>query len=112
MTDTEQNIAVAEACGWEIKPLAENGPLVWWLRDEPKYYGDDPPIDYGTDLNAMHEAEKVLTVAQRVTYKYQIGVVMSGGSVGRAIPDWWLIHEATAAQRREAFLRAIGKWKE
>tara|TARA_R110000868_G_scaffold45398_2_gene150638 strand:+ start:343 stop:753 length:411 start_codon:yes stop_codon:yes gene_type:complete len=68
--------------------------------------------DYLNDLNAMHEAEKVLTVAQRITYAYQIGVVLSGGSVGRAIPNWWFIHEATAAQRAEAFFRTLGLWHE
>ena len=68
--------------------------------------------DYLNDLNAMHEAEKVLTVAQRIAYAFQIGVVLSGGTVGRAIPNWWFIHEATAAQRARAFLETIGKWED
>ena len=71
-----------------------------------------PIPDYLNDLNAMHEAEKVLTVAQRIAYANQIAVVLSGGSVGRAIPNWWFIHEATASQRAEAFLRTLGLWEE
>ena len=89
MTPEQQQVAIEEACG-----------------DKTRYR------DYPFDLNAMHEAEKVLTVAQRITYANQIGVVLSGGSVGRAIPNWWFIHEATASQRAEAFLRTIGKWEE
>ena len=89
MTPEQQQVAIAEACG-----------------DKTGYR------DYLNDLNSIHEAEKTLTVAQRITYANQIGVVLSGGSVGRAIPNWWFIHEATASQRAEAFLRTVGKWEE
>ena len=100
MTPEQQRIAIAEACGWTDTQIIDG-----------KYGQTDVP-DYLNDLNAMHKAEKVLTVAQRITYANQIGVVLSGESVGRAIPNWWFIHEATAAHRAEAFLRAIGKWEE
>ena len=100
MTPEQQRIAIAEACGWTDTQIIDG-----------KYGQTDVP-NYLNDLNAMHEAEKVLTVAQRITYANQIGVILSGGSVGRAIPNWWFIHEATASQRAEAFLRTIGKWEE
>ena len=100
MTPEQQRIAIAESCGWTDTQIIDG-----------KYGQTDVP-DYLNDLNAMHEAEKVLTVAQRITYANQIGVVLSGGSGGRAIPNWWFIHEATASQRAEAFLRTIGKWEE
>ena len=100
MTPEQQRIAIAESCGWTDTQIIDG-----------KYGQTDVP-DYLNDLNAMHKAEKVLTVAQRITYANQIGVVLSGGSVGRAIPNWWFIHEATASQRAEAFLRTIGKWEE
>ena len=100
MTPEQQRIAIAESCGWTDTQIIDG-----------KYGQTDVP-DYLNDLNAMHEAEKVLTVAQRITYANQIGVILSGGSVGRAIPNWWFIHEATAAHRAEAFLRTIGKWEE
>jgi hypothetical protein len=56
--------------------------------------------DYLNNLNAMHEAENVLTADQ--WYEYD-----------RLMPlrDPQKMH-ATAAQRAEAFLRAIGKWVE
>ena len=64
--------------------------------------------NYTEDLNAMHEAEKVLRVAPdtyqpggRGHYAQLLDEVC--GSDGKAF--------ATAAQRAEAFLRTIGKWK-
>ena len=114
MTPEQQRIAIAESCG-----LTNVAPMI---VKNVKHKGDDITVgiwsddgwvpQYLNDLNAMHEAEKVLTVAQRINYANQIGVVLSGGSVGRAIPNWWFIHEATASQRAEAFLRTLGLWEE
>jgi hypothetical protein len=113
MSPEKQRIAIAIACG-----LQNVAPVI--VRNVT-HQGDDRTVgissdsgwvpDYLNDLNACHEMEKVLTVAQRVTYAFQIGVVLSGGSVGRAIPDWWFIHIATPAQRAEAFLRTLGIWE-
>ena len=104
MTPEQQRIKIAEARGWTDAEIVNvNGKIMHGQTEVP---------DYLNDLNAMHEAEKVLTVAQRITYANQIGVVLSGGSVGRAIPNWWFIHEATASQRAEAFLRTLDKWEE
>ena len=111
MTREQQRIAIAEACGWTVTHWKVNPFDVIATKDGTEYLLKHLP-DYLNDLNAMHEAEKVLTVAQRITYANQIGVVLSGGSVGRAIPNWWFIHEATASHRAEAFLRTIGKWEE
>ena len=51
--------------------------------------------DYLNDLNAMHEAEQTLDGNQRLPYLVLLQ--------GHCFP--------TAAQRAEAFLRTIGKWK-
>jgi len=56
--------------------------------------------DYLNDLNAMHEAEKVLTAKQKGRYAHLLT-----GSCGRA----W---DATATQRAQAFLKTLGLWKE
>ena len=109
MNQEKQRIAIAEACGWTD---ITRGPYDGRPFGRYKTHQLEGVPDYLNDLNAMHEAEKVLTVAQRITYANQIGVVLSNGSVGRAIPNWWFIHEATAAQRAEAFLRTIGKWEQ
>ena len=55
------------------------------------------------DLNAMHDAEKVLTDDQRdIFYPRWLGGFMS-----RTGPIY-----ATARQRAQAFLRTMGKWEE
>ena len=64
------------------------------------------PPDYLNDLNAMHQAEKVLTQAQ--DYQYRDSVLPAVCKDGSGM----IALTATAAQRAEAFLRTIGKWKE
>ena len=103
MNKEQQRIKIAEACGWKWerlytgelygKPMGEQGPL----RELP---------DYLNDLNAMHEAEKVLRchgpnesdliVFDRcINYQENIGYNVF----------------ATAAQRAEAFIRTLGTWE-
>ena len=94
MTNEEINIAIAEACGWTTKHKG-----LWVERLQT--YAALP--NYLNDLNAMHDAEKVLTNEQlevycNILHKPNHGV-------------YWAIH-ATASQRAEAFVRTIGKWKE
>ena len=89
MNPEQQRIAIAEACGWKT---GYRDPEAW-----------HPLPDFLHDLNAMHEAEKVLTNEQlevycNILHKPNHGV-------------YWAIH-ATASQRAEAFLRTIGKWEE
>ena len=87
MNPEQQRIAIAEACGW----LKVHGHSVAGIPD------------YLNDLNAMHDAEKVLILdCVWATYLGELSVVVAEKS---------LVH-ATAAQRAEAFLRTIGKWKE
>ena len=108
MTPEEKRIAIAEACGWtcfkeEIKPA------ITYLWACPLGVEGDFDIvpDYINDLNAMHEAEKVLTEKQRLYFHvYLTKMTRSDQSAG----FWGLIH-ATAAQRADAFLMTIGKLK-
>jgi hypothetical protein len=93
MTDEEINIKIAEACGWHYYDgwKHEDG------REDKLPYG---PPNYCSDLNAMHEAEKVLTLKRLLIYAE------------------WLESEygffgitATARQRAEALLCTLGKWE-
>jgi hypothetical protein len=85
----EQRIAIAEACGWKT---GYRDPEAW-----------HPLPDYLNDLNAMHDAEKVLNEKQEDIMNSTLWDIMDGRK--------YLWH-ATASQRAEAFLRTIGKWKE
>lgn len=58
--------------------------------------------DYCADLNAMHEAEKVLSVDQIAMYFWRLCDASKKDNPFMAI----------ALQRAEAFLRTLGKWEE
>jgi hypothetical protein len=97
MSEQEINEAIAEACGRERDP--DGG----WYPDNGLRVGTQAIPDYCADLNAMHEAEKVLTDDQReVFYPRNLGAWQSPFNV---------IY-APARQRAEAFLRTVGKWEE
>lgn len=105
MNPIKQQITIAEACGWfEIKNHNGLSALGSWKGYHPNHaniIGSPQPIpDYLNDLNAMHDAEKVLTDEQWDLYCGYLG-----GSLRSCA-------SATASQRAEAFLRTIGKWEE
>ena len=104
MTDEQQRIAIAEACGWNSKSDFQiNANLRYhatWVESENR--GFFIP-DYPNDLNAMHEAEVV--------------IIKSGYTAIRTYED--LLQKqianiifATAAQRAEAFLKTLNLWIE
>lgn len=110
MTPEAQRIAIAEACGWThyhadlwVPPIVTGDP------DFSELQCDAIP-DYPTDLNAMHEAEKVLPSTERDKYWVYLSQIVNREH--RMASTSWLCVNATAAQRAEAFLRTIGKWEE
>jgi hypothetical protein len=102
MKDEQINIAIAEVCGWIIikacdgsligKPKNEQGPM------------DEIP-DYCNDLNAMHEAEKILSDESHADYACELVKTI------RRNGEWFESVSATAAKRAEAFLKTINKWE-
>lgn len=102
MKPEAQCIAIAEACGWTAERWGDKPHEISWITPQ-QTYGHCP--DYLSDLNAMHEAEKVLTDEQDILYFDELAL-MTCGNTGS-----FLIH-ATAAQRAEAFLRTIDKWED
>jgi hypothetical protein len=101
MIPAAQRIAIAVACGWTDTQIIDGK------------YGQSEVPDYLADLNAMHEAEKVLTQDQMIDYSRNVGkLVTSHLPASRAAwMDYKLIN-STASQRAEAFIRTIGKWEE
>ena len=99
MTDQEINLVIAEACP-TVAGVWSDGELRWDSKLRPVPTCFDPV----NDLNAMHEAEKVLDgVLQRGDY-WDYLFSLTGG-------EFEMCH-ATARQRAEAFLRTLGKWKD
>ena len=97
MNEEAQRIAIAEACG----------TLQWSYALPQKCVAASVP-DYCNDLNAMHDAEKVLS--RGVGYHQSCGFGLYRTALAEVCDEQHPI-DATAAQRAEAFLRTIGKWE-
>ena len=122
MNPEKQRIAIAEACGWKLKSNGLSPMWSWqneslihrikWVAHKVMASQGVLP-DYLNDLNAMHEAEKVLTPDTRPEYLCQLFDAATRGMSGLyPVDENYLSHHATAAQRAEAFLLTIGKWEE
>tara|TARA_R110000744_G_scaffold84003_1_gene164556 strand:- start:310 stop:633 length:324 start_codon:yes stop_codon:yes gene_type:complete len=105
MEKQEQRIAIAEACGYKFKWCPYHGFDSWHNEggiciNNTGLGGRGFP-DYLNDLNAMHEAEKVLAGEDRFTYWHKLNDIVLG-----------TVHVAfaTAAQRAEAFLKTLNLW--
>jgi hypothetical protein len=118
MTDQEQDIAVAKACGWTFLPERDTHcgvmPECWESPDGERVQESPYPFpSYGTDLNAMHEAEKAAFQSSDLWFKFVFNLLEICGLSGCGELDGLCgLVQATAAQRREAFLRTIGKWRD
>lgn len=125
MSPEQQRIKIAEACGLMGAKLVMyyHNPHGGGLQDvctktnpHPWRKGEFewvPVPDYLNDLNAMHEAEKVLSdVTANDQFARYCGILNEmlcpischGSRCG------FTIH-STAAQRAEAFLRTLGLWE-
>lgn len=110
MTDAQINQAIAEACGWKRGEPGVTGEARWIPPDGKVlcYRGAMP--DYVNDLNAMHEAERVLEQRDGLLcldYVNLLLVVEGGVTKSR----YGLVH-APARQRAEAFLKTLGAWRD
>lgn len=98
MTDDERRIKIAELCGWWLYTTTVSGQR--WYRNKfgvSVFEGALP--NYLNDLNAMAEAETILTMAKRFKYR---GLLIKA-QADKTYPD---IHSisASAVQRAEAFV--------
>ena len=111
MTPEQQRIAIAKACGYsavssdymEQVDIDSRSIQMWtqWMGEKHGVRIKVPA--YVNDLNAMHEAEKAMNNTDWWKFVEHLTNICGGGTA--------LVISATAAQRAEAFLRAIGKWE-
>lgn len=107
MTDEQINIAIHKLLGFTIVSdgithcLTPCGPKT--ERDPEGYLLKECP-DYANDLNAMHKLES-LYIEMDEWWSAYLGHIGTQWSRQRAA-------HAPARQRAEAFLRALGKWKD
>jgi hypothetical protein len=112
MTDEQINQRIAEACGWTVNTPSFGIPPTPTAFSLLHGYDDLP--NYCRDLNAMHEAEKVLDYQQAQDFGDTMYNLCADENSEQENPFPWrfaVIH-ATARQRAEAFLRTLGKWEE
>lgn len=109
-----QQIAIAKACGWTIVSLYPLLGVVSGLRESPVLIPD-----YLNDLNAIREATAILpdlasddNGADQLGYCEWLATVVGAKWGSSNAHDMWLIVNASAAERAEAFLRTIGKWRD
>jgi hypothetical protein len=93
LTDDELRIKVAELC-----PLNKWADLEWALYRTRTHTNPN----YTQDLNAMHEAEKLLNDVQYAEYSRFVGAGHTGARHG--LTDKCAAMFATARQRAEAFV--------
>lgn len=114
MSPEKQKIAISEACGWKPGPHGYDSVCLWGVPPKPRHASlpwEELP-DYLSDLNAMHEAEKVLTRFQAEYFFNKIlPLTLRLSGEKKIVQDQYTAH-ATAVQRAEAFLRTIGKWED
>ena len=120
MDPNKQRIAIAEYCGWTNCRIGSPG--AGGAVDRPGRPVGTPPNrkytcelpNYTGCLNAMHEAEKVLSPKyQEILDDSEWGEYLSRlGFCGENTSEVYGCVTATAAQRAEAFLRTIGKWQQ
>lgn len=110
MKPEAQRIAIGTAVGYRNITPCPCG--AGWLRGIAPDGREVTHIhDWLADLNAMHEAEKVLDVntdsgdSPRYAYSGHVYNLVTSQSDGEQQP-----FRATAAQRSEAFLRALNLW--
>lgn len=133
MNPEEQRIEIAIACGW-VRPCPDTHPKMW---RRPKDGNWDGPFrhregkgrwlevipDFLGDLNACAEMERALEPFQRDLYANILFDIIHPHQVDGADNEkygapqlaWPGVYQmicATAAQRCEAFLRTVGKWRE
>ena len=108
MIPTKINIAIAKECGWKPNGLGPEGTL-----HDPQgctcFDGRGCSIpNYHNSLDAMREAEKMLTRKQLSDYVEEIDSMINEPtySTGESVLA------ATSQQRAEAFCRVKGIWNE
>lgn len=112
MTNEQINKAIAEELG---KTVDWHDGIPYWLGmwssvgEGNESFAEFKPA---SDLNAMHEAEKMLTDHQHRQYRKEVwySVCEDLSSYEKVKAAERPHYSATARQRAEAFLKTIGKW--
>ena len=109
MRKQQQQIAIAEMCGWKSETIFTCNGIDGFETEPP---------NYPNDLNAMHEARRacINTLELRVNYMNTLRKIVGRrcevNKVGTPMVSDYDCVDATAAEHSETFLRTLGKWKD
>lgn len=130
MSPEQQRIKIAEACGWtDCNWYEDNAGPGFWNGYPPTVIGVDksgdwqavkaqhhkPLPNYTASLDAMAEAEKVLTDEEWVDYCAELvnrAPTFPQYGLGSGTDKARRLASATAARKAEAFLRAKSPWQD
>lgn len=125
LTQEEKNQRIAKACGWIVTLATRENPVEKGSFRLPNYFGDPvnawthpdkdgvwiKPPNYFNDLNAMHEAEKVL-LEREIGSLFRLALHKnSDGPESMFMTVEAAMCHATAAQRAEAFGLTLTLWE-
>lgn len=110
MNPNEINKRIAIACGWTHVEYTQHVDITWpwgYLPNDRGANHKAPIPNYYRDLNAMHEAESMLSdVISIKSYCHHL--------TSQAEPEYATEHlvRCSAGDKAEAFLRTIGQWED
>ncbi len=107
MDPIKQQIAIAEARGWKFNSLY-NGRPIGFMPDQYDRETAHTFPDYLNSLDEMNKAESGLFNIYRDDYLNHLREIVQRPV--RMATITWLMVNATAEQKAEAFLRALGLW--
>lgn len=113
MKTEQQRIAIAQAMGWTDCEYVQQIGLCKGRAPDECIMQEIP--EYLVDLNAIHEAEKILWEmdwGHRYIFNDHLANVLKGRSVNRNEWDAEILLDATAENRAEAFLKTLELWEE
>jgi hypothetical protein len=121
MTPQQINIAITKGCGWTNLAQGSDQGMVYLVGQKPgtRYRREIP--NYHGSLDAMREAKKTLTVAEKELMMCHLVDKINPSRIEGYDPEWdgaptltWhglaQVVEASSAQLAEAFLRTKGLW--
>lgn len=128
MKPEQQNIAIAQVCGWKVENYGPTGyeKLYWRLcrpdgtiriagctggNSSKAMFGHLVP-NYCNDLNAINEAENKLNYDNFVGCIRNLCILLDPTNECPSYDLEEKVSRATARQRAEAFLRTLNLWQE
>lgn len=116
MNPIDQQIAIAESQGFTPFKRNEDGSVKSWKGPDGSVWQEPwAPCNYLEDLNAMHEVESKMDLSLHDYYEFWLGEITKTSALALRrsfVGERFMLAHATAAQRAEAYLRTINKWKD